>query len=298
MKTKTTKKNSSILNTLLNNVEHRKNKRLATQTKESKKVKQAKMDNQGNIDYKEAKLKADILQFNEEKYIVIENNDINYIVPETTISEGIYRKSWKTDVLQPFFAINSISMFETLTESINQTFNNKISCKKVEKSTSKYYKDVDLLTTIQFLGLYILAENEYKKNTDISLEDNFRSVRNNNNNLKDIDNNSLIMGVRRFLAIKRNIIPDNEAFDELIDIWTTQSKHWWTPGSNVTVDESIFAYEVRKDTKTKLEKLKDPVPCHYIPSKPHPNGLFAFVEATKSFNTNQPYVLDMLPHYR
>ncbi len=34
---------------------------------------------QRNIDYKEAKLKADILQFNEEKYIVIENNDINYI---------------------------------------------------------------------------------------------------------------------------------------------------------------------------------------------------------------------------
>jgi hypothetical protein len=288
-----TKKNS-IYKTLLENVSTKINKRAASKLKQSKKVKQAKLSRQANIDLSESKLKNDIAQFNEDKFMVIEQNDIEYIVPQTTVSEGIYRRSWKNEILKPFFAINSISIFEVLQESINNTFTSKISTKKLAKSKQGYYNNIDLLTTIHFIGLFILTENEYKKNSAASIEDNHASARN-NEYLKD---NEEVMGKRKFLAIKRNIIPDNEAFDELVEIWTDQSKHYWIPGSNVTVDESIFAYEVRKETLEKYRKMRDPIPIHYIPSKPHPNGLFAFVEATKSFNTNQPYILDILPHYR
>jgi len=34
----------------------------------------------------------------------------------------------------------------------------------------------------------------------------------------------------------------------------------------------------------------------YTPRKPHKNGLLAWVMATKSYETNKPYVLDIIPH--
>jgi hypothetical protein len=92
------------------------------------------------------------------------------------------------------------------------------------------------------------------------------------------------MGVNRYQAIKRCIRPDNDVFDELVDEWVLNSQEHWTPGLEVSIDESIYAYEVRKATQDKYLKEKDPVPIHYIPRKPHKNGLLAWVMATKSFS--------------
>jgi len=65
---------------------------------------------------------------------------------------------------------------------------------------------------------------------------------------------------------------ENEVFDQLVEEWVNKSKDHWIPGTEVSVDESIYA------------------------RKPHKNGLLAWVMATKSYETNKPYVLDIIPH--
>ena len=74
MATQKTKKPTSI-HQLLSNVEHQKNKRLAEKEKSSKKTKIAKLVKSSNEVDKEAKLKNDILKFNEEGFIVVEEDD-------------------------------------------------------------------------------------------------------------------------------------------------------------------------------------------------------------------------------
>lgn len=68
---KKSSKNNSIVNTLLDDVQKRKNKRLAEQQKTSKKSKVLKAVATDNKVLVEGKLKADILRFNEEGYKVI-----------------------------------------------------------------------------------------------------------------------------------------------------------------------------------------------------------------------------------
>lgn len=106
------------------------------------------------------------------------------------------------------------------------------------------------------------------------------------------------MGQRRFFVLRNSIVPDNEIFDQLVSMWVSNSQNYWIPGPQISVDESIFAYHVKRDTKEQYKEEKDPAPVHYIPRKPHPNGLFAWVAATKSSTTNKPYVLDIIPHYK
>ena len=121
---------------------------------------------------------------------------------------------------------------------------------------------------------------------------NFKKIR--DNELPEFD----IMGINRFQAIKTSIIPSTENFDIFVEEWVSQSKKHWTPGMEITVDESIYAYQVRSATKKNYEIIKDPVPHHFIPRKPHPNGLLSWVAATKSFKTSLSFVLDIIPHYK
>src|SRR5690348_13552825 len=100
-KSKGPTKNSSIYSTLNDRVLQLKNKRKAEAEKSSKKIKQTKLTQQNNIDFAQNKLKADILKFNEDGFIVIETDDIEYTVPEISISEGSnLRRTWKDDPLK------------------------------------------------------------------------------------------------------------------------------------------------------------------------------------------------------
>ena len=102
-------KKTSILNTLLDNVEHQKNKRLAEKEKASKKTKITKLLKSSSEIDKEAKLKNDLLKFNEEGFIVVEADDIKKQVLGLTVSEGTKLiRSWKTNILRVYFAINSL----------------------------------------------------------------------------------------------------------------------------------------------------------------------------------------------
>jgi len=285
------KKNTSLYSTLNERVVQIKNKRKAEIQKSSGKIKQTKIDRQNDIDYKESKLKADILKFKEDGFIVIEQDDIECTVQEISVSEGgNFRRNWKNDPLRVFFSVNSISMFSELCNSINDEMIKVITTDDVAEGSQKNYKKVTVLQLLQFMGLYILTENKYSKITNTDFKKNFSKVKSE----EDLE----VMGFNRFSAIKSCIKPSNESFDILVEAWVNCSKKHWTPGSVVAIDETIFAYKVRKEVRVEFENKKDPIPIHYIPRKPHPNGLLAWVLATKSDHTNKPYVLDMIPHYR
>jgi len=290
-KSKGPTKNSSIYSTLNDRVLQLKNKRKAEAEKSSKKIKQTKLTQQNNIDFAQNKLKADILKFNEDGFIVIETDDIEYTVPEISISEGSnLRRTWKDDPLKLFFSINSISMFSNLCGSINGEMIRATTTEEITKTSHKYYKKLTITQLLQFIGLFILIENKYSKSSKPDTKKNFAEVKNE----ADVE----FMGLNRYSAIKSCIRPSNDEFDLLVEDWIQCSNNHWTPGTVVAVDEALFAYQVRKEVKEEYENRKDPIPMHYIPRKPHKNGLLAWVLATKSDHTNKPYVLDMIPHYR
>lgn len=281
--------NNSFAATLRANVENHKTKRLAESEKTSKKNKQAKIVRESEVNSQEAKLRSDILRFNEEGFVVIKIDDLEKNVEELSISEGSnLLKSWKKDCLRVFFAINTMIVFQKLTEEINKEAIRIITTEEVVKTSVKYYSKVTVIELIKFIGIHILLENEHSLHSP-AIEKNYKTIKN---------EHKFTMGYNRYLAIKASIKPSSEVFDELLAEWVSQSKVHWTPGTEISIDETIFAYQVRKETKAEFEKMKDPIPMHYIPRKPHKNGLFAWTAATKSDHTNKPYVLDILPHYK
>jgi hypothetical protein len=71
--------------------------------------------------------------------------------------------------------------------------------------------------------------------------------------------------------------------------------------SIVTVDESLMQYQPSAEIKQLAEQISEPIPVVYIPRKPHPNGLLAYVAATYVnhpfiSNSKIPYIIDLLPH--
>lgn len=283
------KKKSSLTQTLISGVEHTKNKRLAEKEKTSKKVKLSKKDKENDIDYQESKLKSDILRFNTEGYVVINQDDLEKDIIDLSLSAGTnIRRTWISNPLRVYFSINSMRIFNELLRSVNEEAIRLTTTNEVAESSKKYYSKVSIVDLLRFLGIFILLENMYGNSTPTQ-DENFIK-------LKEEEN--FAMGKHRYDAIKKCIKPTNEVFDLLVEEWVLQSKDHWIPGTEVTVDESIYAYEVRSGTKQKYVDDHDAIPLHFIPRKPHKNGLFAWVMATKSYETNKPYVLDIIPHYK
>ena len=282
-------KKSSITQTILSNIDTTRNKRLAEKEKSSKKVKQAKADKEIDIDYEESKLKSDILKFNTEGYVVINNNDLVKDIVDVSLSKGTkIGRTWQKCPEKLFFCINSMKIFNVLLKAVNEEAIRLTTQNEVAKSSFKRYTKVSICELLRFLGIYIMLENMYGNNTPTQ-DGNFKI-------LKNVE--KFEMGKHRYEAIKKCIKPENEVFDQLVEEWVNKSKDHWIPGTEVSVDESIYAYEIRPETKKYYIHAHDAAPLHYIPRKPHKNGLLAWVMATKSYETNKPYVLDIIPHYK
>jgi len=104
------------------------------------------------------------------------------------------------------------------------------------------------------------------------------------------------MGFNRFKSIHSSLVFDIAKLLEFFDLLRTSFQKYWTPGSIVCFDESVYAYKPRKSTKEKSEKKGDPIPSVYIPRKPHPNGLLNWCLVTVSSTTGLPFVIDFEPH--
>jgi hypothetical protein len=284
-----TQKKNSITETLKSNVEHLKNKRKAEQEKVKKKSKKAREARESLIDFASHKLRSDILRFREEGFIIVCTNDLISCVPEHSVSEGAgFLKSWKDNPMKIFFRINTVPFFELITKVINDEMIKTLTVGEIADSSKKYYRKTNLVEVIQFFGIYILIDNSWgNENRDCA--QNFAKLK---------KKEQFDMGQQRFFVLRRSIVPSNEIFDQLVSMWVKNSQNYWTPGPQISVDETIFAYQVKSETKEQYIEDKDPAPVHYIPRKPHPNGLFAWVAATKSNATNKPFVLDIIPHYK
>jgi hypothetical protein len=282
-------KKSSFTQTILSNIQITKDKKLAEKEKSSKKAKLSKINKEIDIDYEKSKLKSDILKFNTEGYVVINENDLEKDIIDISLSKGTnVRRTWQSSPEKPFFCINSLEIFNILLVAINQEGVRLTTQHEVAASSVKYYSKVSISDLIRFIGIYILLENMYGNSTPTQ-EENFIKLK---------VGEEFSMGKHRYEAIKKCIKPDNDTFDKLIEEWVSQSKSHWIPGTEVTVDESIYAYEIRPEKKKEYIQAHDAAPMHFIPRKPHKNGLLAWVMATKSYETNKPFVLDIIPHYK
>ena len=134
------KKKSSLTQTLLSGVEHTKNKRLAEKEKTSKKVKLSKKDKENDIDYQESKLKSDILRFNTEGYVVINQDDLEKDIIDLSLSAGTnIRRTWISNPLRVYFSINSMHIFDELLRSVNEEAIRLTTTNEVAESSKKYY---------------------------------------------------------------------------------------------------------------------------------------------------------------
>ncbi len=175
-----------------------------------------------------------------------------------------------------FFRLNTVPLFELIVKVINDEMINAITVGEIVASSKKYYRKTNLVEVIQFFGIYILIDNMWgNENKDCT--QNFAK-------LKKKEQFEVLFHATKFLTN--------------LSIWVKSSQNYWTPGPQISVDETIFAYRVKSETKEQYIEDRDPAPVHYIPRKPHPNGLFAWVAATKSTATNKPFVLDIIPHYK
>lgn len=282
-------KKSSFTQTILSNIQKEKEKKLVEKVKSSKKAKLSKMNEEIDLNYIESKLKSDLLKFNTEGYVVINENDLEKDIVDLSLSKGTnVGRTWQCSPEKPFFCINSLKLFDTLLVSINEEAIRLTTQDCIAESSLKYYKKVNIVDLIKFMGIYILIENMYGNATPTQ-EENFKKLK---------EEEEFDMGKHRYDMIKKCIKPDNETFDKLIEEWISQSKYHWIPGTEVTVDESIYAYEIRPEKKKEYIQEHDAAPMHFIPRKPHKNGLLAWVMATKSYETNRPFVLDIIPHYK
>lgn len=68
------------------------------------------------------------------------------------------------------------------------------------------------------------------------------------------------------------------------------------------MDESILAYQPRKETKMKANVEQCPIPVVYIPRKPHKNGFLIYQAVTYVTHplkptSKLPFIVDMFPHF-
>lgn len=245
-------KKSSLTQTILSNIQNTKDKKLAEKEKSFKKAKQSMINKEIDIDYGESKLKSDILKFNTEGYVVINNNDLEKDIIDISLSKGTkVGRSWQSSPEKPFFCINSMAIFNLLQVAVNQEAIRLTTQLEVAESCKKYFSKVSICDLLRFLGIYILLENMYG-NSSPTQEENFIK-------LKEEENFS--MGKHRYDAIKKCIKPDNDLFDKLVEEWVSRSKSHWIPGTEVTVDESIYAYEIRPDKKKEYIQAHDAARC-------------------------------------
>jgi hypothetical protein len=146
---------------------------------------------------------------------------------------------------------------------------------------------------VRFYGLMVLIENTYGNNTT-KLRSHFSMVRESCGGVKNL-------GMDRFQALWRAF---NPSIDELLQIADILHSVWSSFIENVslvTVDETLVAYQSSSKKKQQAESLGEPIPVVYIPRKPHPNGLEAFLLAgyvphPARENAVLPFIIDIYPH--
>jgi hypothetical protein len=115
----------------------------------------------------------------------------------------------------------------------------------------------------------VLIENTYENNTT-KLFSHFSMVSEWCGGVKKL-------GMDRFQTLWRAFNPSIDEFRQIADIFHSVWSSFIKNVSLVTVDETLVAYQPSPKKKQQAESLGEPIPVIYIPRKPHPNGLEAFL---------------------
>ena len=107
-----------------------------------------------------------------------------------------------------------------------------------------------------------------------------------------------LVGHKRFQALMTCYVFSNEEMDELVNLLMFNSRAVWSDVVDAAYDEMLIPNQKPSNEKrSQMQEAGDPIPHHYIPRKPHPNGLLAWVLATKSSLTRLPFCLWIVPDY-
>jgi hypothetical protein len=117
----------------------------------------------------------------------------------------------------------------------------------------------------------VLIENTYGNNT-IKLRSHFSMVSESCGGVKKL-------GMDRFQALWRAFNPSIDELRQIVDILHSVWSSFIENVSLVAVDETLVSYQPFPK-KQQAESLGEPIPVVYIPRKPHPNGLEAFLLAS------------------
>jgi hypothetical protein len=154
----------------------------------------------------------------------------------------------------------------------------------------------------------MLIENTYGNNNH-NLRNHFKFVKSTYGKIK-------ALGIIRFEQLRNNIIVTLSELLELTNILVSSIKrynifsyiNYYSLLESVhlaVIDEGLIAYNPSIEVMKKREQEGEPIPKVYIPRKPHPNGLLAYILATyvKNPNSNEedkklPLIIDLLPRVK
>ena len=161
------------------------------------------------------------------------------------------------------------------------------------------YKPTTMNELLRFYSIQILIENTYGNNTK-SIRDHFKILKKDGipGSGKPFEVKGI--GLDRFVALKAALIPTVEELKEIAQLLSTAACSLTRNMHVCAIDESVIAYSPVKSVKDAAENSGEPIPVVYIPRKPHPNGLEAFLAATYVEDSTSvggiPWIVGIYPH--
>lgn len=204
----------------------------------------------------------------------IENADYKLVtskvIPRTnnhkhpsTLNMTICSREWKDDFPKIWDSLVNNAMLKTMTDACNITLR-KLKSKK-SSSYKKHFKPARRCDIKRFWEIYFLMEQEVRP--EGNLKNRFDELR---------KLNIVPMSRNRYTALTSALGLKDSPLKGFCAKMDDQAQQHMTEGGEIASDESVFAFNSKKESKSKARQIHDPEPSGYFPRKPHKNGVYAF----------------------
>jgi len=172
-----------------------------------------------------------------------------------------------------FFGVNNIQIFEHVASATSAAMDRKVREGDVGgQNATRYFKAVTAKEVLYFLSLHII----FRGRANIpSIEEQFKILPDSLTHWP--------ISEKRFKAISSSL---DANFLELADLIRTSWKEAINPGTEFSIDETLYSFHSRGDPTS---------PQRYVPRKPHPNGLLSYMAGFKT--AHGPYLFDLEPDF-
>jgi hypothetical protein len=230
------------------------------------------------------KVKDNLSKFHEEGWKILENPELDMKNTEALVSAPNFSICGRSINMTPKKAFNVIfkKAIPIIAEILNRNLGESHSYNT--STTARHSKKgVDIRETRHFLGILCLVTTMRGPDCKSHIE-NFRKIWH------------TPIGWNRYRTLLSCYEPNNEEFGLLENAFRTTFQECWIPGRQIAVDESVWSYCPGKVVLDGCRREGIRIPLVYIPRKPHPNGMMAYLLACTSHSTGLPFVLDFELH--